>query len=138
MNDLDPTLESGPNDVHVHPTAVKSDMAKHKSKYKEDKERRKRSKDRDNKTKPSASTKKVSKDQTKPQDYDSAQNLANKLTAKLMPPTQTLHIANLPDGYGHADIKEMFIEKGFTVKESTECGQSGNMAILNMARYFLH
>jgi len=84
MNDLDPTLESGPNDVHVHPTAVKSDMAKHKSKYKEDKERRKRSKDRDSKTKPSASTKKVSKDQTKPQDYDSAQNLANKLTAKLM------------------------------------------------------
>ena len=61
------------------------------------------------------------------------QAMAAKLTAKLMPPTQTLHIANLPDGYGHADIKEMFIEKGFTVKESTECGQSGNMAILNMA-----
>ena len=59
--------------------------------------------------------------------------MAAKLTAKLMPPTQTLHIANLPDGFGHADIKEMFIEKGFTVKESTECGQSGNMAILNMA-----
>ena len=59
--------------------------------------------------------------------------MAAKLTAKLMPPTQTLHIANLPDGYGHTDIKEMFIEKGFTVKESTECGQSGNMAILNMA-----
>ena len=40
---------------------------------------------------------------------------------------------SIPDGYGHTDIKEMFIEKGFTVKESTECGQSGNMAILNMA-----
>ena len=64
--------------------------------------------------------------------------MAVKLTAKLMPPTQTLHIANLPDGFSHGDIKEMFIEKGFTVKESTECGQSGNMAILNMARYFLH
>ena len=59
--------------------------------------------------------------------------MAAKLTAKLIPPTQTLHIANLPDGFSHTDIKEMFIEKGFTVKESTECGQGGTMAILNMA-----
>ena len=59
--------------------------------------------------------------------------MAAKLTAKLIPPTQTLHIANLPDGFSHSDVKEMFIEKGFTVKESAECGNTGNMAILNMA-----
>jgi hypothetical protein len=29
----------------------------------------------------------------------------------------------------------MFIEKGFTVKESKECGASGTMALLTMARY---
>lgn len=80
MNDLDPNLESDPSDVHVHATAVKSDITKHKSKHKEVKERRKRSKDRDHKPKPSVSSKKV----TQPQDYDSAQKLATKLTAKLM------------------------------------------------------
>ena len=31
----------------------------------------------------------------------------------------------------------MFIEKGFTVKESKECGASGTMALLTMARYNL-
>ena len=57
--------------------------------------------------------------------------MAAKLTAKLIPPTQTLHIANLPDGFSHSDVKEMFIEKGFTVKESAECGNTGNMASLH-------
>ena len=32
----------------------------------------------------------------------------------------------------------MFIEKGFTVKESKECGTGGNMALLTMARYLHH
>ena len=76
MNNLDPNLESGPSDVHVHATAVKSDMTKNKG----DKDRRKRSKNRDHKAKPSAS----SKTETLPQDYDTAQKLASKLTAKLM------------------------------------------------------
>ena len=31
--------------------------------------------------------------------------------------------------------QDMFIEKGFTVKESKECGATGNMALLTMARY---
>ena len=76
MNNLDPNLESGPSDVHVHATAVKSDMTK----YKGDKDRRKRSKNRDHMAKPSVS----SKTGTLPQDYDTAQKLAGKLTAKLM------------------------------------------------------
>ena len=62
----------------MHATAVKSDITKHKSK--EDKDRRKRAKERDHKPKPSASSKKA----TQPQDHDTAQKLASKLTAKLM------------------------------------------------------
>ena len=31
--------------------------------------------------------------------------------------------------------QDMFIEKGFTVKESKECGATGTMALLTMARY---
>ena len=98
MNDLDPNLESGPSDVHVHATAVKSDITKHKSKHKEDKDKRKRSKDRDQKPKPSASSKKV----TQPQDYDSAQKLATKLTAKLM---SVLPPEPGPDKYQRVDTE---------------------------------
>ena len=32
-------------------------------------------------------------------------------------------------------IQDLFIEKGFTVKESQECG-NGGMAFLSMPRYF--
>jgi len=59
--------------------------------------------------------------------------MAAKLTKNLGPPSSTLHVANLPEGLNHNDIKDMFIEKGFTVKESKECGASGNMALLTMA-----
>jgi len=59
--------------------------------------------------------------------------MAAKLTKNLGPPSSTLHVANLPEGLNHNDIKDMFIEKGFTAKESKECGASGNMALLTMA-----
>ena len=79
--------------------------------------------------------------------------VAAKLQKNLGPPTSTLHVANLPEGHNHADIKvilhlkhrprlgfilwrkyfqELFIEKGFTVKESVECGGNSTMALLNM------
>jgi len=61
-----------------------------------------------------------------------SQTNAAKLQKNLGPPTSTLHVANLPEGFTHTDMKELFIEKGFTVKESSECGPSGNMAILIM------
>lgn len=64
--------------------------------------------------------------------YRSHQNAA-KLTKNLGPPTSTLHVANLPEEMSHNDVKDMFIEKGFTVKESKECGSTGNMALLNMS-----
>jgi len=60
------------------------------------------------------------------------QKNTEKLQKNLGPPTSTLHVANLPEGFTHTEIKELFIEKGFTVKESNECGSSGNMAFLNM------
>ena len=79
----------------MHPTAVKSDIAKHKSKYKEDKETRKHKHKEHNKERDRS--KHSSKKATVPptdssQGYDSAQYLANKLTAKLMvllPPEDT-------------------------------------------------
>ena len=79
----------------MHPTAVKSDIAKHKSKYKEDKETRKHKHKEHNKERDRS--KHSSKKATVPptdssQSYDSAQHLANKLTAKLMvllPPEDT-------------------------------------------------
>lgn len=58
--------------------------------------------------------------------------MAAKLTKNLGPPSSTLHVANLPEELTHDMVKDMFIERGFTVKESKECGQSGNMALLTM------
>lgn len=57
--------------------------------------------------------------------------VAAKLSKNLGPPTSTLHVANLPEGFTHSDVKDLFIEKGFTVKESQECG-NGGMAFLSM------
>merc|ERR1719495_3153277 len=59
--------------------------------------------------------------------------MAAKLTRNLGPPSSTLHVANLPEELTHNDVKDMFIERGFTVKESKECGASGTMALLTMA-----
>merc|ERR1712013_532549 len=59
--------------------------------------------------------------------------MASKLTKNLGPPTSTLHVANLPDDFTHAEVKDMFIDRGFTVKESKECGAGGSMALLIMA-----
>merc|ERR1712107_130861 len=37
------------------------------------------------------------------------------------------------DDFTHAEVKDMFIDRGFTVKESKECGAGGSMALLTMA-----
>ena len=80
--ELDPNLE-GPDSIHVHPTAVKSDIAKHKRKEKKDKEARKhKSRERGN-THPEV--KSVSKDSssTDRKKYQFAQSLANDLSSRL-------------------------------------------------------
>jgi len=59
--------------------------------------------------------------------------MAAKLTKNLGPPSSTLHVANLPEDLTHVEVKDMFIERGFTVKESKECGAGGSMALLTMA-----
>ena len=78
--------QDGPDGVHVHPTAVKTDIVKHKSKYKEDKETRKhKRKEQDRKhSAKRAAVKEPKEAHHENEKYDSAQNLANKLTAKLM------------------------------------------------------
>lgn len=71
--------------------------------------------------------------------------MAAKLTKNLGPPSSTLHVANLPEDLTHVEVKvniqsldhvatlklenlqDMFIERGFTVKESKECGAGGSM-----------
>jgi len=58
--------------------------------------------------------------------------MAAKLTKNLGPPSSTLHVANLPEDLTHIEVKDMFIERGFTVKESKECGPNGSMALLTM------
>ena len=56
---------------------------------------------------------------------------AARLQQKLGPPTSILHVANLPEEMTVEDVKDLFIEKGFTVKEAVECG-SGGQALLTM------
>jgi len=84
-------------------------------------------------------TKRIPQDDELQMDFSTSRNhryrnhsLAAKLTKNLGPPSSTLHIANLPEELTHVDVKDMFIERGFTVKESKECGTSGNMALLTM------
>merc|ERR1719312_2450710 len=60
------------------------------------------------------------------------QHIAVKLQKNLCPPTATLHVANLPEDVSHAEVKEMFIDKGFTVKDSKECGNNSSQALLTM------
>ena len=81
--------QDGPDGVHVHPTAVKTDIVKHKSKYKEDKETRKHKRKEQDRKHPgkraaAAAGKEPKEGHHENEKYDSAQNLANKLTAKLM------------------------------------------------------
>lgn len=59
-------------------------------------------------------------------------NTAAKLQKNLGPPTSTLHVANFPEGFTSGDVRDLFIEKGFTVKEAADCGNNGNMALLSM------
>lgn len=58
--------------------------------------------------------------------------MAARLQRNLGPPTATLHVANLPEDMNHNEVKELFIERGFTVKDAVECG-NGGMALLTMS-----
>ena len=81
--DVEPNPED-PNAVHVHPTAVKSDMAKHKTKYREDKESRKKHKSKERASRKEDKDKKTAIESSENKNYHFAQNLASDLTAKLM------------------------------------------------------
>ena len=83
-------------------------------------------------------------DDAKTKDYSSVRgvhrfrnpNLANKLLKNLCPPTSTLHIANLPENFATEgkldDLKRYFVDAGFTVKETQECGKDGSMALIQL------
>eukprot|EP00092_Neocalanus_flemingeri_P000321 GFUD01000343.1.p1 GENE.GFUD01000343.1~~GFUD01000343.1.p1 ORF type:complete len:518 (+),score=179.07 GFUD01000343.1:61-1614(+) len=84
--------------------------------------------------------KRIAEDDELQMDFSNSRNhryrnhqMAAKLTKNLGPPSSTLHVANLPEELTPNDVKDMFIEKGFTVKESKECGTNGTMAFLTMA-----
>lgn len=84
--------------------------------------------------------KRISEDNELQRDFSNSRNhryrnhaVAAKLTRNLGPPSSTLHVANLPEELNHSNVKDMFTEAGFTVKESVECGASANMALLTMA-----
>jgi len=58
---------------------------------------------------------------------------AEKLQRNLGPPTNVLHVCNVPEGYSHSEIKDMFIERGFTVKDSRDCNGNNQMCYLIFA-----
>merc|ERR1719193_2152453 len=58
---------------------------------------------------------------------------AMKIQRNLGPPTAVLHVANIPDAYTHTEIKDMFIERGFTVKDSKDCNGNSHMCYLFFA-----
>ena len=64
-------------------------------------------------------------------------NLANKLLKNLCAPTSMLHIANLPENFatdGKLDeLKGYFVDSGFTVKDTQECGKDGSMALVQLS-----
>jgi len=84
--------------------------------------------------------KRIAEDDELQMDFSNSRNhryrnhqMAAKLTKNLGPPSSTLHVANLPEELTHTHVKDMFIERGFTVKESKECGANNTMALLTMA-----
>jgi len=64
-------------------------------------------------------------------------NLAHKLLKNLCAPTSMLHIANLPENFatdGKLDeLKSYFVDSGFTVKDTQECGKDGSMALIQLS-----
>ena len=64
-------------------------------------------------------------------------NLAHKLLKNLCAPTSMLHIANLPEHFatnGKLDeLRGYFVDAGFTVKDTQECGKDGSMALIQLA-----
>jgi len=84
--------------------------------------------------------KRIEEDNELQRDFSNSRNhryrnnvMAAKLIRNLGPPSSTLHVANLPPELNHTEVKGLFTEAGFTVKESEECGATGNMALLSMA-----
>ena len=71
--------------------------------------------------------KRIPKDDKLQKDFSNSRNHryrnhtnAAKLTKNLGPPLSTLHMANLSDELSHVEVKDMFLERGFTMKESKE------------------
>ena len=64
-------------------------------------------------------------------------NLAHKLLKNLCAPTSMLHIANLPEHFATEgrleELKNYFVDAGFTVKDTQECGKDGSMALIQLA-----
>ena len=84
-------------------------------------------------------------DDAKTKDYSSVRgvhrfrnpNLANKLLKNLCAPTPMLHIANLPEHFAHTagkldELKSYFVDSGYTVKDTQECGKDGSMALIQL------
>ena len=55
-----------------------------------------------------------------------------KQLKNLRPPSNLLHVGNIPDGMEHTDIKDLFVENGFTVIDSKECEGKSKMCYLKM------
>jgi len=50
----------------------------------------------------------------------------------LRPPSSTLHVGNIPDGLEHTDVKDLFVENGFTVVDSKDCDGKSKMCYLQI------
>lgn len=58
---------------------------------------------------------------------------SQKIIKNLAPPTNCLHVSNIPEFHTMEDIRDMFAEKGFTVKDMRLIEDKKNMCILEFA-----
>jgi len=61
------------------------------------------------------------------------QSRAQKIIKNLAPPTNCLHVGNIPEFHTIEDIRDMFCEQGFTVKDVRQIEGKTNMCILDFA-----
>lgn len=60
--------------------------------------------------------------------------IAAKLSKNLSPPSQMLHVANLPEDFSTEELKNYLLEQGYTVSDIEDCSKEGGgkMALVQM------
>ena len=59
--------------------------------------------------------------------------IASKLCKNLCSPTNTLHVANLPEKFRTDALRQYLVEKGYTLVDVQEVGKENSMALVTFA-----